>query len=89
MHDSQLVPPSTPKNEMKTYNITIEKYSIGIAEHVRAWTINVSKLSESDEELNRKLEEVAWVVCIMYGIGGWTVREGGNHGGQFNADMFL
>ena len=71
------------------FNSTIEKYGNGIAKHVRAWTINVSKISEGDsEEFNRKIEEVAWVICILYGIGGWTGREGGS-GGRFNADFFL
>ena len=88
MHDSQLVPPSAPSNETEIYNDTIEEYGNGIAEHVRAWTINVSKLSEGDEELNRKIEEVAWVICTLYGVGGWTGRAGGS-GGQFNADFFL
>jgi Questin oxidase-like len=91
MHDSQFDTPSTTNlnDEADTYNSTIEKYGNGIAEHVRAWTIDVSKLSEGDVgELNQKLEEVAWVVCILYGIGGWTGRQGGS-GGQFNADFFL
>ena len=88
MRDSQLDPPSTPTDEREIYNATIKKNGNGIAEHVRAWTINVAKLGEGDEELNRKIEEVAWVICIVYGIGGWTGRAGGS-GGQFNADFFL
>ena len=89
MHDSQFDPASTSNDETEIYNSTIEKYGNGIAKHVRAWTINVSKLSEGDsEELNRKIEEVVWVICTLYGIGGWTGREGGS-GGRFNADFFL
>ena len=90
MHDSQFdTPYTTNDDEVGTYNSTIEKYGNGIAEHVRAWTIDVSKLGEGDVgELNQKLEEVAWVVCVLYGIGGWTGRQGGS-GGQFNADFFL
>jgi hypothetical protein len=87
MHDSQFDPASTRNSdETEIYNSTIEKYGNGIAKHVRAWTINVSKPSEG--EFNRKIEEVAWVICIIYGIGGWTGREGGS-GGRFNADFFL
>ena len=90
IHDSQFDLASTRySDETEIYNSTIEKYGNGIAKHVCAWTIDVSKLSEGDsEELNRKIEEVAWVVCILYGIGGWTGREGGS-GGRFNADFFL
>jgi hypothetical protein len=88
MRDSNLDPPSTPHGEREIYNATIEKNRNGIAEHVHAWTINVAKLGEGDQELNRKIEEVAWVICVLYGIGGWTCRAGGS-GGQFNADFFL
>jgi len=90
MNDSQFDPASTKNgNETEIYDYTIQKHGIGIAEHVRAWTINVSKLDEGDAgEMNRKIEEVAWAVCIIYGIGGWTGRQGGS-GGQFNADFIL
>ena len=89
MHDSQFDSASTKNGDegaISMYNSTIEKYGNGIAKHVRAWTIDVSKLSEGDsEELNRKIEEVAWVICILYGIGGWTGRKES----RFNADFFL
>jgi hypothetical protein len=90
LHDSQFDPASTRNSdETEIYNSIIKKYGNGIAKHVRAWTINVSKLSEGDsEELNRKIEEVVWVICVLYGIGGWTGGEGGS-GGRFNADFFL
>lgn len=84
MHDSQFDLASTRNSDdTEIYNSTIEKYGNGIAKHVGNWTIN-----EGDSEFNRKLEEVAWVICIIYGIGGWTGREGGS-GGRFNADFFL
>lgn len=89
MHDSQFDPSSTRnsnESEIHIYNSTIEKYGSEIAKHVRAWTINVSKLNEG--EFNRKVEEVVWVICTVYGVGGWTGREGGS-GGRFNADFFL
>ena len=90
MHDSQFdLASMRNSDETGIYNSTIEKYGNGIAKHVRAWTINVFKLREGNsEELNRKIEEVAWVICIIYGIGGWTGRKGGS-GGRFNADFFL
>lgn len=88
MHDAQINPPTTTNSETELYKVTIEKYGNRIAGHVHAWTVNVLELSEGDEELNRKIEEVAWVVCIIYGVGGWTGRAGGS-GGQFNADFFL
>lgn len=89
MHDAQFDPASTRnsnESEIHIYNSTIEKYGSEIAKHVRAWTINVSKLNEG--EFNRKVEEVVWVICTVYGVGGWTGREGGS-GGRFNADFFL
>ena len=92
MRDSQFDSASTVNSDegaIYIYNSTIEKYGDGIAKHIRAWTINVSKLREGDsEEFNRKIEEVVWVTCILYGIGGWTGREGGS-GNRFNADFFL
>lgn len=89
MHDSRINPPSSTDDQTEMYDATIEKYGDSIAEHIRAWTINVSKLIEGNtEELNRKIEEVVWVICTVYGIGGWTGRESGI-GGQFNADFFL
>jgi hypothetical protein len=35
-----------------------------------------------------KQTPVESLICILYGIGGWTSREGGS-GGRFNADFFV
>ena len=39
--------------------------------------------------LRPKFEELAWMVTLMYGVGGWAGRDkGGDEKGEFNADFF-
>ncbi|KAF8151662.1 hypothetical protein B0H34DRAFT_728509 [Crassisporium funariophilum] len=79
---------SSEKDETRLFDSTVEKHGKAIAEYVKAWTIDKSKLSEGDMEINQKIEEVVWVIVVLYGVGGWTGRKAGS-GGQFNADFFL
>ena len=52
---------------IQTDSETIIKFS-------RLWKLDVEKLGSSKAYLNSKIEELAFLVTVMYGIGGWTGR---------------
>jgi hypothetical protein len=65
-----------PDHEM--YSFTMEKHGQVLANYASEWSVNIS----DPGEVERKIEELVWTNCIIYGIGGWTEGE------DFNADFF-
>lgn len=57
-----------------------------IKKYASLWDVN----GEDEEEVKEKIEELAWVVSLIYGVGGWRWSEGrdGKAGGEFVADFF-
>ena len=60
------------------YSFTMEKHGQILAKYASEWSVNIS----DPEEVERKIEELVWTNCIIYGIGGWMQGE------DFNADFF-
>ena len=57
-----------------------------LGEYADAW---IKTLVPDRAVLRRKFEELAWMVSVIYGIGGWAGREkGGDEKGEFNGDFF-
>lgn len=85
LSDSRFTPTkSSEKNEINIFDATVKMHAKALEEYVNQWDI-----SPNSTELQNKMEEIVWVVCVLYGIGGWTdgkLRHGEHN---FNADFFL
>ncbi|EFI26569.1 hypothetical protein CC1G_15783 [Coprinopsis cinerea okayama7 len=88
--DLRFAPP--PKQEEKnSFDRTIGKHAGPLLKFANMWKLDVNKLGTDPQYLESKIEELAWTVTTMYGVGGWTGR-GTNKDGTdalFNADFFL
>ena len=47
------------------------------------WSLDVVGSSNPDEEIHRKIEELAWAAAMIYGVSGWR------DGSHFRANFFL
>ena len=47
------------------------------------WSLDVVGSPNPDQEIIRKVEELAWVTCMIYGVRGW------HEGPPFKADFGL
>lgn len=65
---------------MLMYTQTIRQHGQHILKHVNTWTPDLS----TTEGLQRALEEVAWIVTLIYAVCGFTNKDEGT----FNADFF-
>ncbi|KAF9446677.1 hypothetical protein P691DRAFT_794239 [Macrolepiota fuliginosa MF-IS2] len=66
---------------------TVADHGDLIRDYASQWTIDIQKPGE----LERKIEELAWALTVMYGVAGWTYAQQVGQGqvGEFNADFFL
>lgn len=84
LRDSRFAPSATtPERDGPT--IYAATHASAIVEYAAQWTINLEALKNGKGEAERKVEELAWTVCLLYGVAGWTGR--GKE--RFNADFFL
>lgn len=84
LSDSRFTPTeSLEKSEVNVFDTTVKMHAKAVGEYVNQWGIS------PDTDLQKRMEEIVWVVCVLYGIGGWTNGKlnYGEHG--FNADFFL
>lgn len=69
----------------------VKKQGHIIAKYVNSWPIDFSRLSgnrkEAEREVATKIEEIVWVIGVLYGVGGWTDMP--YNDGRFNADFLL
>jgi len=86
MADSTLDLPQDHE-ELTAVQGVIDKHADRIRDYASQWTIDIQRSGEVD----RKVEEIAWMNTVMYGIAGWTWAQKVKHGkdGEFNADFFL
>jgi hypothetical protein len=84
--DSKLILPKD-LDELKLVENTMADHSDLIRKYAMEWTINLSR----PDEIDRKVEELSWMVVVIYGIAGWTWAQQVKQGkkGPFNADFFL
>ena len=47
------------------------------------WSLDVIGSSNPDQEVHRKIEELAWATAVIYGVSGWR------DGSPFRADFVL
>ncbi|PPR00213.1 hypothetical protein CVT24_004952 [Panaeolus cyanescens] len=87
------LPPSTNPDAGPSaiHSEVTKKHGHIIAQYVNSWPIDFSRLSgsrkEAEREVASKIEEIVWVIGVLYGVGGWTDRPYSN--GRFNADFLL
>ncbi|KXN91345.1 Oxidoreductase AflY [Leucoagaricus sp. SymC.cos] len=84
--DSKLTLPSD-LDELNIVENTIADHSDVIRDYAMQWPIDLSKPGE----INRKVEELSWMVVVIYGVAGWTWAQQFKQGaeGDFNADFFF
>lgn len=47
------------------------------------WSLDVVESPNSEQEIHRKIEELAWATGVIYGVSGWRA------GSPFKADFVL
>lgn len=47
------------------------------------WSLDVVGSSNTDQEVHRKIEELAWATVVIYGVSGW------HEDSPFKADFIL
>ncbi|OCH85390.1 hypothetical protein OBBRIDRAFT_739946 [Obba rivulosa] len=55
-----------------------------LVKYVQEWTVD----GTDERDVARKIEELSWIVVLLYGVGGWGGRTMSDTG-KFNADFFL
>ncbi|KAF8896871.1 hypothetical protein CPB84DRAFT_1781641 [Gymnopilus junonius] len=68
-------------DENNMFEYTIRKHGDALASYVDQWHV-------TGETVDKKIEEVVWAVCVLYGVAGWTHRRL-TEGKKFNADFFF
>ncbi|KAF6756729.1 hypothetical protein DFP72DRAFT_1066599 [Ephemerocybe angulata] len=82
---------SPSPDERDSFDESIGKHARAVIKFSRLWKLDIDKLANDQAYLDGKIEELAFVVAVMYGIGGWTGRGKNEDGSEslFNADFFL
>ncbi|KAF8998406.1 hypothetical protein BDQ17DRAFT_1428492 [Cyathus striatus] len=83
LSSSTIVPPKGLKDEREIFVWTISNHGEAIASIVSKWNPDTNTSSGT----RKAIEEIVWVACLVYGVGGWTGRDKVN--GVFNADFYL
>jgi hypothetical protein len=65
------------------FDTTVKMHAKALGEYVNQWGIS------PDTDLHKNMEEIVWVVCVLYGVGGWTDGKPRHEEHDFNADFFL
>lgn len=58
-----------------------------IVELTNEWIAGLEGESATADAIEKKIEELAWMAALVYGVGGWAARERAPHK-IFNADFF-
>ncbi|KAF9512214.1 hypothetical protein BS47DRAFT_1345851 [Hydnum rufescens UP504] len=53
----------------------VDKLQGALLKYATMWTLNIAQGTADDREVERKIEEFAFVVTLMYGVGGWRTNE--------------
>ena len=82
-------PPSPPPPDV--YDLSIAQNSALIADVMGDWGRSLARPGgDRDQALGDKIEELVWVVCLLYGVCGWTARSNAEDGGEeIHADFIL
>lgn len=69
---------SKPRDEMSMFQGALKDHGDVLKKYADQWTVDIS----NPNEIEKKIEELAWMNVVLYGIGGWN-------GGDFRANFFL
>ena len=58
-----------------------------IVELTNEWIAGLEGEGATTDAIEKKIEELAWMAALVYGVGGWAARERAPHK-KFNADFF-
>ncbi|TFK19240.1 hypothetical protein FA15DRAFT_674620 [Coprinopsis marcescibilis] len=78
-------------DEKNSFDTVIGKHAHRLLKFADLWKLDADKLGKDEKYLHGKIEELVWMVTVMYGVGGWTGRGQEQDGSDehFNADFFL
>jgi hypothetical protein len=79
LHDPRLGPGLENPNRMDRFDITMAQRGSLVREHVEQWDLD----DDSSAAVNRRIEEMAWLVSIIYGVGGHRKDK------PFKADFYM
>lgn len=87
--DMRFIPSDPSKRD--SFDEVIGKHAETLLKFTHLWHLDGEKLGTDKAYLDGKIEELAFVVAVMFGIGGWTGRGKQEDGSEalFNADFFL
>ncbi len=75
------IPGVGARDEAAMYTGSVQQFGEKVLGHIESWSPDFS----TKEGSQKALEEVAWIVTLMYAVGGATSKEDG----LLNADFFL
>lgn len=78
LKDPRLSPEKPAGDEDRYFDNSIKRCGHVIREYAEMWDVDAS----SPGAVSRRVEEIAWVVTVIYGVGGWR------KGHPFKADFF-
>jgi hypothetical protein len=89
--DERFATPEPDPEKRESFDECIKKHSEAILQFSRLWKLDATRLGHDKRYLEAKIEELAFLVAVMYGVGGWTGRGKNEDGSEalFNADFFL
>ncbi|KAF9523339.1 hypothetical protein CPB83DRAFT_863095 [Crepidotus variabilis] len=75
-----------PPGDGSCFNEIIQAHGEAIAAYVCEWDLDVTKVEETGF-WEKKVEELAWVVVVLFGVAGWV--DGKDKEGGFNSDFYF
>ncbi|KAJ2913561.1 hypothetical protein MD484_g6850, partial [Candolleomyces efflorescens] len=89
--DERFATPEPDPEKRESFDECIKKHSEAILQFSKLWKLDATRLGHDKRYLDAKIEELAFLVAVMYGVGGWTGRGKKEDGSEalFNADFFL
>ncbi|KAJ2926676.1 hypothetical protein H1R20_g10390, partial [Candolleomyces eurysporus] len=91
LKDERFATPVPDAEKRDAVDERIGEHAETLLQYSGLWKLDVARLGKEKRYLEGKIEELAFLVAVMFGIGGWTER-GKNEDGSdavFNADFFL
>lgn len=89
LHDERFAPSAIGLPQPEGVNLhVLERVETTVGEALLKYIDDWSVDGSDSRDVERKIEELAWMNALLYGVGGWSGR-GASPTGKFNADFFL